>query len=304
MSNTSSNDPRPDGDVSQLARASGGLAMVALDQRESMRTMFADSGAGAVGDDVLVDFKRAAAEALSQHASAVLVDRPFGRRVFDEALRWPASCKLVISADLLEQAPGEVVTDTDIDHDVPPATAREHGAVAMKFLVLWRDGENADRCVELSKRFVAGCREVGLLAIVEAIVRPRNGQPDFNREGAILDAARALGATGPDIYKAEVPYHGKSSAAAIAAHAELITEAVPMPWVVLSNGVAREDFAFGVEAACRGGASGFLAGRAIWSDTIGPGDYAARLRDVAVPRLEALCEIVDEHARPWSAAGR
>ena len=62
MSNTSSDDPRPEGDVSQLARASGGLAMVALDQRESMRTMFADSGAGAVDDDVLADFKGAAAE--------------------------------------------------------------------------------------------------------------------------------------------------------------------------------------------------------------------------------------------------
>jgi sulfofructosephosphate aldolase len=278
--------------------------MVALDQRESMRTMFADSGAGAVSDDVLVDFKGAAAEALSQHASAVLVDQPFGRRVFDEASKWPTSCKLVMSADLLVQPPGEVVSDTEIDPAVPPAMAREHGAVAMKFLVLWRDGENAERCVELSQRFISGCRDAGVLAIVEAIVRPRNGQPEFNREGAILDAARALGATGPDIYKAEVPYHGKSSAAAIAAHAELISEAVPMPWVVLSNGVAREDFAFGVEAACRGGASGFLAGRAIWSDAIGPGDYSARLRDVAVPRLEALCEIVDEHARPWSAAGR
>jgi sulfofructosephosphate aldolase len=292
----------PSADLRRLARPSGALAMVALDQRESMRTMFVNAGSESVGDDVLVDFKGECASTLSRHASAVLVDQYFGSRVFEESTSWPAGCALVISADKLDQVPGEVVTDTTLDLEADPAKAVERGAVAMKFLVLWKDGQNAERCLELSHLFLERCRANGLIGILEAIVRPRDGETEFDREAAILDAARELGATHPDLYKAEVPYHGRASADAIRAHAERITAAVPTPWVVLSNGVALEDFAFGVESACRGGASGFLAGRAIWSDTVGPGDYAARLRDVSLPRLEALCAIVDEHARPLPVA--
>jgi sulfofructosephosphate aldolase len=71
------------------------------------------------------------------------------------------------------------------------------------------------------------------------------------------------------------------------------------PWVVLSQGVDRDDFLRAVTMACRAGASGFLAGRALWSDLVGTPDLAAGLRSVARPRLERLCAVVDEHARPW-----
>ncbi|MHB1534512.1 MAG: hypothetical protein ACYC1D_07875, partial [Acidimicrobiales bacterium] len=58
-------------------------------------------------------------------------------------------------------------------------------------------------------------------------------------------------------------------------------------------------FSRAVVAACRGGASGFLAGRAIWADAIAAGDYATALTNVSVPRLQILAELVDEHCRPW-----
>ena len=195
----------PSADLRRLARPSGALAMVALDQRESMRTMFVNAGSESVGDDVLVDFKGECAKTLSRHASAVLVDQYFGSRVFEESTNWPAGCALVISADKLDQVPGEVVTDTTLDLDADPAKAVERGAVAMKFLVLWKDGQNADRCLELSHLFLERCRANGLIGILEAIVRPRDGETEFDREAAILDAARELGATHPDLYKAEVP---------------------------------------------------------------------------------------------------
>jgi sulfofructosephosphate aldolase len=66
--------------------------------------------------------------------------------------------------------------------------------------------------------------------------------------------------------------------------------------------VARDDFRNAVEAACRGGASGFLAGRALWSDVVGTDDVPGMLRSVSVPRLERLIETVDREARPWSQA--
>ena len=46
-------------------------------------------------------------------------------------------------------------------------------------------------------------------------------------------------------------------------------------------------------AACRGGASGFLAGRAIWTASLAAPDIEAHLADVAAPRLAKLATAVD-----------
>ena len=60
--------------INDITRASGGFAMLAVDQREAMRMMFAAAGAPApVADSVLTDFKVNAAKALSPYASAILV---------------------------------------------------------------------------------------------------------------------------------------------------------------------------------------------------------------------------------------
>ena len=74
------------------------------------------------------------------------------------------------------------------------------------------------------------------------------------------------------------------------------------PWVVLSQGVERDRFAAAVRAACLEGASGFLAGRALWSDVVGSDDVRGELRSRSVDRLRALGDIVDETARPWREA--
>ena len=52
--------------------------MVAMDQRESLRTMFAAAGAGQVDDATLVAFKTAVARALAPLASGFLIDRRYG----------------------------------------------------------------------------------------------------------------------------------------------------------------------------------------------------------------------------------
>ena len=62
---------------------------------------------------------------------------------------------------------------------------------------------------------------------------------------------------------------------------------------MLSQGVPVDKFANAVEIACRNGASGFLAGRAIWADTVREPDYAAAIRTRSVARLKDLIAIVD-----------
>ncbi len=62
---------------------------------------------------------------------------------------------------------------------------------------------------------------------------------------------------------------------------------------MLSNGVELSSFPEAVTEARRGGASGFLAGRAIWADAVAEDDIAVALRDRSIARLKQLTDIVD-----------
>jgi sulfofructosephosphate aldolase len=297
------NEPRAG--LAALARPSGAFAMVALDQRESLRTMLAAQAPDeTVPDAALSTFKVQAARALSPHASAVLVDVAFGLRPVLDADVLAPGCGLIVAADSLDQPPGGVVEGTSVDRAVFDDPAIAQRADAYKLLVIWRAGRERDRRAGIVRAFLAACRDAGRPGIVEGIVRPEPGTRLVPRDHAalVLEAAVELGSLGPDLYKAEVPTLGLDDDDAIVTAARRVTEALPCPWVVLSNGVRPDRFDDAAIAACRGGASGFLAGRAIWVESISSDDPRAHLETVAAPRLAALAARVDGAARQWTAA--
>jgi sulfofructosephosphate aldolase len=282
-----------------LARPSGGLAMVAMDQRESLRRMFAVHRSGPVGDDALTRFKLAVAREVGPHASGFLIDREFGFRAVTEQRLLPAHCGLILAADLLSYQADGRVSDTMIDPVIDPDGARRRGAVALKLLVVWRSDAGADRRLAMAAEFVKTCADAGLVSVLEGVVRPAPGEdPDLLQ----VDAARELGGLRPTLYKSPVPRAGAGDPAEVGRLCARLTEVLPVPWVVVSQGVSIVDFPNAVRLACRGGASGFLAGRAIWSDAVGAADPAPPLRERAVERLLRLADVVDEHARPWREA--
>ena len=272
-----------------LARPSGTFLMVAMDQRDSLRTMLAQHHAQ-VDDDRLVAFKLAVARELGPYASGFLIDRRYAydRIVADDLL--PSTCGLILAADALEQPQGGVVEDTRVDAEVEPAPR----VVALKYLAIWRDDDERARRVDDCTRFVELARSHGLLAVLEGVVRV-----DGDREAAIVEAAAELSAVRPDLYKCEVPLHGRGDADEITRWCHEIDGVLRCPWVVLSQGVDPEDFPRAVEASCRGGASGILAGRAVWTATLAADDPTELLRSYSVPRLQELAAIVDRHGRPW-----
>jgi sulfofructosephosphate aldolase len=284
-----------------LARDSGTFLMVAMDQRESLRTMLAEHGHDAT-DERIVRFKLAVTRELSPHASALLVDSEYGwfDRIVAERLV-AQSCGLIMAVDALDQQPGAIVEDTSLDDTVDVAAAADGGVVALKLLVIWRDDAARGRRVEMANAFSELARTHGLLSVLEPVVR---GPEGFDREGAIVEAARELSVTGCDLYKCQVPLAGRGDPAEITRWAREIDAATVCPWVVLSQGVDPADFPAAVEASCKGGASGMLAGRAVWTSTLGADDPTQLLREQSVPRLEQLAAIVDKHGRPWRDKGR
>lgn len=286
-----------------IARDSGALAMVAMDQRESLRAMFDQAGAGRPADAVLIDFKIAVARALGPLASGFLIDRHYGFPQIRDVL--PIRTGLILAADALTQQDGGPVEETALDDVVLAAEQDLDGVAALKLLIIWRRDAQREARVALADRFVREARARGLLSVLEPVVRATPAELDagtWDLDAAIREAAQELSPLGASLYKAQVPLAGRGSAAEQARASEALGAVVRGPWVVLSQGVDQDRFHDAVVAACRGGASGFLAGRALWSDVVGMPDVAHGLRERSVPRLERLVEAVDREARPWSEA--
>lgn len=287
-----------------LARPSGTFAMIAMDQRDSLRTMFKDSGK--YRDDAqLVQFKRDIAEALTPYGSAFLVDRDFGLRdIVDEQLV-NERCAVIAAADALTQEVGGPVEDTSLDDFVVSPEFDLEGISAIKLLIIWRrDDKRAER-VELARRFVQAAKDRGVLSVLEPVVRPTPKEMQegiWDAEAAMIEAAAELSSVGPDLYKGQVPFAGQADYSDLVQMCRKLDEAIRTPWVVLSQGVPLALFPTAVQAACEAGASGFLGGRGLWSDIVGSEDVPAALREVSVPRLQRLGQIVDAYGRPWKQA--
>lgn len=268
--------------------AHGLFTMVAVDQRESLRHLIAQgraasqhtdqAGALEVSDAALVGFKTSVADALTDQASGFLVDRLYG---LDAARQ--ARCPVILAADVLSASvPGGPVDVAAIDDEVTLEVVQTSGAGALKLLVPWHP-DRRQQAVDLSTTFMERCRRWEVPGVVEGVVRPREGALlDAKQFGAALvQAAEDLAATHPDLYKTEVIFASTSDRQLATDTAQAITEVTPCPWVVLSSGVPTSMFGSAVEAAIAGGASGFLAGRAVWGGSVGVADVDGHLRSVA-----------------------
>lgn len=279
-----------------LRRPSGAFAMLAVDQREALRTMMTSARRATtpVGDDAVIDFKLTAARRLTPYASAVLIDRQFA---FDRAVAASVvadGCGLISSADHFIAAHGELVGEVEIDRRVDPVHVRDQGGVALKLLVIHRPDQPAKRRIEMVDEFVEMCSNAGLLSIIEPVCRrPLDDRLPWDHDESILSAADELGRRGADLYKGEMPGHGLGDAESLHERCAAITDAVDSPWVILSSGVAEGDFRRAVEIACGAGASGFLAGRAVWASCLNVPDVDRCLRTAAVDRLQRFAATAD-----------
>ena len=284
--------------LASIARPSGAFAMLAIDQRESLRTLLVAAG-GAGTDQDLRGFKVAVARRLSPAASAMLVDRDYGLGAIAASGALAPSCGLIVAVDRLIQPPGGTLEWSELDRAAMTDELAEQGAVALKFLVVWRPGDPVSRRAEMVGDFVERCRRLGLLSVLEGLVQVPGGGSGPEMDQAIQAAAEELGPYHPDLYKTHVPTHGHGTPDEISALSVKITGVLRCPWVVLSASVPVDLFPAAVGAACQGGASGFLAGRGVWGPSIKAPEPEVDLSTGALARFERLVAVVDEHARPW-----
>jgi tagatose-1,6-bisphosphate aldolase len=292
-----------------IADPGGIFSIVAMDQRNTLRRMFAAAGHPAEPAD-LRQAKTDVAAVLTPVASAILLDPSFGVPAVQSARALAPTCGLLVAAEPEDRGSfnGEPRTHRDPAQDA--AWVRSMGGDAVKFLIQLRpdrrpgpgEPDIAAEVIDVVRAVVADCRATGVPAVVENLIYPLPGEDDLTpdrRADLIIEAARILDDLGVDLLKLEYP----GSAAACRRLAEVITG----PWAVLSAGVPFGEFQDVLRISCdEGGASGFIAGRALWREVVGL-DGRQRtdfLETVARPRLDACLQAVDGRARPWRAAQR
>jgi tagatose-1,6-bisphosphate aldolase len=119
------------------------------------------------------------------------------------------------------------------------------------------------------------------------------------KSDAIIESAAVMSELGMDLLKLEYP--GSPEAC------RRLAASIDVPWAVLSAGVDFEEFTDVLRISCEeGGASGFIAGRALWKESIGMSgpERESFFTEVSVPRLEACREAIAGRARPWTESGR
>jgi len=270
--------------------------MVAVDARESMRAIMRDAGCAHDDDDVRA-FKQTVASELGDLPSAVLCDLSYGEEAIDVMRKRHPSTGLIIAVDSFDEDRFGPLHESRLDKRAMDRAVALGGVDALKLYLFWRPDAQVHARIDDARRFVERCRELGVISLVEGVVTLAPGEDGF--DDALVRAAEEFGSTRPDVYKTQMPTYARNADAQIERQARRVSDAVGVPWVVLSKGVAPERFPDAVAAACRGGASGLLAGRAVWRPSLASGDAAAELAREGRRRLEHLVETVDEFARPW-----
>ena len=311
----------------RLADDDGRFKMLAVDQRPPIKDLVKAARGSSVAeyDDVAL-VKRLLVEELGPAASAVLLDPHYAYPMAIDAVS-PRQGLLVTLEDSVFVETDEGRLSASID-DWSVEKIRRLGADAVKVLAWYRP--DADPAVRQHQReFVARigdeCRRYDIPFLFELLVYSFPGddqhttgyveQPE-KRADHVLESIAAFAPReyGVDVFKLESPIPANEVPDPDGGDTERIeaTQALfnevnrlsPVPWVMLSAGASKEAFRRILVYAFRAGASGFLAGRAIWWDELQryPDVKATReaLRTGSRPYFDDLNALADAHALPYT----
>ncbi len=290
-----------------IATEAGTFAVLAMDQRGTLRRMLAAVDRADTPDEEITALKRDMIASLAGSASAFLVDPTFGLPA-SKAADTSAPYGVLLAAEPASRGThdGEPVVSLDPAQDA--AWVRDSGADALKFLVQVRadrptgsDGRDTTaEAVEVMRTLVADCAGVGVPSVIENLIFPLAGEAPLSPEAradAIIEAAVLIDDLRPSLLKLEYP--GSPEAC------RRLADRISSPWAVLSAGVSSDEFADVLRVSCdEGGASGFIAGRSVWRETVAM-DHAERvafLSDTGRRRLDEYCAIIEGRARSYREA--
>lgn len=318
--------------LATLADDDGRFTMIAVDQRPPIFAALARHGdrePSQVRYEEVAAVKGVLVEELAPHATAVLLDPVWTHPHHLMAIPGRVGLLSTLEDYGFELVDGERRSRAIDGWSV--ASIRRSGALGVKLLA-WHRPDLSDATLVHQDAFVEAvgraCREHDLAFVLELLTYPLPGEDAGSaayaraKPGHVLASLRRFGDPRfqVDLMKLEFPaelkrtdgFHagaldGVAREAVtdldeVRAHLQAMDRASPVPWVLLSAGVGPREFALSVELAMEAGASGILAGRAVWYDALAAypdlDTVRERLRRRSVPYLRQLRAVV-ETGLPW-----
>lgn len=291
--------------IDRCATPDGFLTVAAIDHPSGFHR---DHEGRRQADAAVVSDKLDILLGLIGNASALLMDPVLGMGQAIATGALPGRIGLISNIELLRETEDGLDRTTAVRPGWTPEGIARLGADAVKFVFFHREEMTAaaDTQRAVVTDLVRRCRTLDLPLIIEPLWYPLDGDPKpvgVARADAIIRAAVTFAGLGADILKLQFPGAVDSVAARADAAATVATldQAIEVPWVLLSEGVGYDDFALQVQLASWAGASGFMAGRAVWGDASRTTGTGARQAAVAQAgrRLGVLTSIVRAEGRPW-----
>lgn len=282
------------------------FGIIAFDQRGNYVTMLPEG----TPFDTLVQIKAETVSLLARDASAILLDPLYG---LAPAMQMSGHSGLILALEKSGYTGDSTYRKIDFIDGWTPQKIRTMGASAAKILVYYNPQAEAlaDELDSLLKRVISECHSWDLPVFLEPIaysvdasIKKESAAFAEQRADIVVETARRLSQTGADVLKMEFPLDLKINADhnEWRKQCQRLSDVSSVPWVLLSAGVDYEEYEPQVLIACESGASGFLAGRAVWKEGIAmtSADRKTFLEETATYRLRRLIDIALQKARPWT----
>jgi tagatose-1,6-bisphosphate aldolase len=290
----------------QICGENGAIMVIACDQRGGIRQILADTPEerAKISDALLGDVKADVVRHLASEAPCVLLDPVCAvPRVVDDGVL-PRDVALLIGLDASGyDADAEGHWKSRLAPGIDARKVRELGGTGGKIMVYLRaDHRHAnEHNMAIIRRCIEDFAGEDLLLVVEFLTYPLPGEDKAAYKAKLPEliegGTRLCLDAGAKVLK--LPYPG--TAQSCAAITDICGD---VPWSVLSAGVDHETFLGQVETAMANGASGVIAGRALWKDCVFLDRSKTReaLVTKAVPRLREIQSILDRYPRSLQRA--
>ena len=292
----------------------GFLTICAIDHRQALQRAMNQQNPDAVTYQDMVDFKLDLCRAVAPFVSAVLLDPVYGAAQAVAAGILPGDIGLLVSLEKTGYSGEKTARITELLPGWSVEKVKRMGASAVKLLVYFRPDlkEIASRQLALIAKVADQCIKEDIPLLVEPVSYPVEEVGVFSpkfaymKPGLVIETARQITALPIDILKAEFPADTKfeHDEKKLLQLCQKLDRASRLPWVLLSAGADFGTFSKQVEIACKAGASGFLAGRALWQEGVQIRSREERMsffKNTAVTRLKELAGIVKRYGKPWYA---
>ena len=290
----------------QIAGPDGLMMVIACDQRGGMRTLLSEDATVRAGitDADLGKVKSDIVLYLANYASSVLLDPTCAvPGVVDDGVL-ARDVALIIGLD----ASGFDVDEkgyrqSRLAKGIGARQVRELGGTAGKIMIYLRpDQPGADEHnIAILRHCVEDFAREDMLLVVEFLTYELESEEKAAYKETIpslVEAGTRISLDcGAKVLK--LPYPGTAAACA-----NVSKMAGDVPWAVLSAGVDHATFLTQIETAMENGASGVIAGRALWKDCIAL-DRAVtrdRLTALALPRLREIQSLIGRYGASLAKA--